>query len=89
MRTKLGMMPSGPLPQQETAKVANETLVAAEVDQLADQVKIWWSVESYVSNCSVSGRSKADDKAIEMLKATRKFDGEGYDVGLLWKNAKP
>ena len=82
-------MLSGPLPQQETAKLATESLVAAEVDPLADQVKTWWSMESYASNCSASGRSKEDDKALEMLKATTKFDGERYEVGLLWKNAKP
>ena len=46
-------------------------------------------MESYASNFSVSGKSKEDDKALEMLKATTKFDGERYEVGLLWKNAKP
>ena len=89
VRTKLGWMLSGPLPQQETAKLATESLVPAEVDPLADQVKTWWSMESYASNCSASGRSKEDDKALEMLKAITKFDGERYEVGLLWKNAKP
>ena len=88
VRTKLGWMLSGPLPQHEAAKLATESLVA-DVDPLADQVKSWWSLESYASNCSVSGRSKEDDKALEMLKATTKFDGERYEVGLLWKNAKP
>ena len=89
VRTKLGWMLSGPLPQQETAKLATESLVAAEVDPLADQVKSWWSMESYASNCSVSGRSNEDDKALKMLKVTTKFDGERYEVGLLWKNSKP
>ena len=89
VRTKLGWMLSGPLLQQETAKIATESLVAAEVDPLADQVKSWWSMESYASNCSVSGRSKEDERALEMLKATTKFDGERYEVGLLWRNAKP
>ena len=74
VRTKLGWMLSGPLCQQETAKFATENLVAAEVDILADQVKTWWSMESYASNCSVSGRSKEDNKALEMLKTTTKFD---------------
>ena len=46
-------------------------------------------MESYASNCSVSGRSKDDDKALEMLKATSKFDGKRYEVELLWKIAKP
>ena len=74
VRTKLGWMLSGPLPQHETAKLATESLVVAEVDPLADQVKSWWSMKSYASNCSVSGRSKEDKKALEMLKATTKFD---------------
>ena len=88
VQTKLGWMLTGSLPQQETAKLATESLDAAEVDPIADQVKTWWSMESYASNCSVSGKSKEDDKALEMLKATTKFDGERYEVGLLWKNAK-
>ena len=46
-------------------------------------------MESYASNCSVTGRSKEDERALEMLKATTKFDGERYEVGLLWENAKP
>ena len=89
VRTKLGWMLSGPLHQQVTGKLATESLVAAEMGPLADQVKSWWSMESYASICSVSGRSKEDDKALEMLKATTKFDGERYEVGLFWKNAKP
>ena len=77
------------LTQHETAKLATERLVAAEEDPLADQVKTWWSMESYASNCSACGRSKEDDKALEMLKATTKFGGERYEIELLWKNAKP
>ena len=77
------------IPQQETAKLATESLVAAEVDPLGDQVKTWWSMESYASNCSASGRSKEEYKALELFKATTRFDGERYEVGLIWKNAKP
>ena len=52
--TKLGWMLSGPLPQQETAKLANESLVFADVDPLVDQMKTRWGMESYTSHCSVS-----------------------------------
>ena len=71
-------MISGPLPQQERAKLATESVVAAEVVPIADQVKkeTWWSMESYASNCSVYGRSKEHNKALEMPKAATKLDGE-------------
>ena len=59
MQTKPGWILSGPLLQQGTANVATEVLVAAQVDPLADQVKIY---------CSVSGRSKEDDKAPKCWK---------------------
>ena len=56
--TKLGWMLSGPLPQQETAKLANESLVCADVDPLVDQMKTRWGIELYTSHCSVSEMSK-------------------------------
>ena len=56
--TKLGWMLSGPLPQQETAKFATESLVFADVDPLVDQVKTRSSMEVYTSHCSVSEMSK-------------------------------
>ena len=58
VRTKLGWMLSGPLPQQETAKLANESLVFADVDPLVDQMKTRSSMELYTSHCSVSEMSK-------------------------------
>ena len=56
--TKLGWMLSGPLPQQETAKLANESLVFADVDPLVDQMKTRSRMELYTSHCSVSEMSK-------------------------------
>ena len=46
-------------------------------------------MESYASKWSVCRKSKEDEKARETLEATTKFDGEKYEVGLLWKNSKP
>ena len=40
VRTQLGWMLSGPLPQQESAKLATENLFAAELDLLPGQMKI-------------------------------------------------
>ena len=58
VRTKLGWMLSGPLPQQETAMFATESLVFADVDPLVDQMKTRSSMELYTSHCSVSEMSK-------------------------------
>ena len=44
VQTKLGCMLSGPLPQQESAKLATEKLFAAELDPLAGQMKTKWSM---------------------------------------------
>ena len=56
--TKLGWMLSGPLPQQETAKLATEMFGFADVDPFVDQMKIRWGMESYTSHCIVSQMSK-------------------------------
>ena len=44
---QLRWMLSGPLPQQEGAKIATETLFAAELDPLAGQMKTRWNMEWY------------------------------------------
>ena len=56
--TKLGWMLSGPLPQQETARLANESLVFADGDPLVDQMKPRSSMELYTAHCSVPEMSK-------------------------------
>ena len=58
VRTKLGWMLSGPLPQQESTKLATENLFAAELDLLAGQIKTRWGMQPYISHCSVSEMSK-------------------------------
>ena len=37
----------------------------------------------------MEGPKRMRPKALEMLNAIAKFDGERYEVGLLWQNAKP
>ena len=63
-------------------------VTASEGDALAEQIKTWWGIESYASRCDVSGRSKDDEKALQMLEQTTKFDGERNEVGL-WKRRDP
>ena len=57
VRTKLGWMLSGPLPQQKTANFATESLFFADVDPLVDQMKTRSSMELYTSHYSESEMS--------------------------------
>ena len=45
----------------------------------------WWDIESYASNCDVSGHSKEEQRAIKTLEQTTRFNGERYELGLLWR----
>ena len=62
VRTKLGWMLSGTLPQRESAKLATENLFAAELDPLAGQMETRWIMGLYPPTCSVSGRFEANKK---------------------------
>ena len=85
VKTKLGWTLCGPLPQQKAVQMTASCVTASEDDVLAEQIKTWWDIESYASRCDVSGRFKDDEKALQVLEQTTKFDGERYEVGLLWK----
>ena len=89
VKTKLGWTLCGPLPQQKAVQMTASCVTASEDDALAEQIKTWWDIESYASRCDVSGRSKEDEKALQMLEQTTKFDGERYEVGILWKRNDP
>ena len=89
VKTKHGWKHSGPLPQQEAVQMTVSCVTASEDDALAEQIKTWWGIESYASRGDVSGRSKEDEKALQMLEQNTKFDGERYEVGLLWKRKDP
>ncbi|XP_075263346.1 uncharacterized protein LOC142354894, partial [Convolutriloba macropyga] len=52
--------------------------------KLAEVVKKWWDVESYGTLKVADKRTKEDKLATEILNSTIKFNGERYEVGLLW-----
>ena len=52
--------------------------------KLAEVVKKWWDMESYGTLMIADKRTKEDKLASEILNATIKFNGERYEVGLLW-----
>ena len=89
VKTKLGWSLCGPLLQQEAVQMTASCVTASEDDVLAEQTETWWDIESYASRCDVSGRSKDNEKALQMLEQTTKFDGERYEVDFLWKRRDP
>ena len=84
MKLKIGWALSGPLPAKQAATLATTATSIAD-DKLANQLSKWWDIESYVSNCDVTGHSKEEQRAIKTLEQTTRFNGERYEVGLLWR----
>ena len=84
VRTRLGWALSGPLPAKQVATMTTSAVSVTE-DKLASQLSRWWDIESYASNCDVTGQSKDERRAIDTLKETTRFNGERYEVGLLWR----
>ena len=85
VKTKLGWSICGPLPKSEASYLAANTFACSSAsDTIAEQIRHWWSLEAYATNCTVSGRSKEDKRALEILENTTKHTGERYEVGLLW-----
>ena len=52
--------------------------------KLAEVVKKWWDMESYGTLKVADKRTKEDKLATEILNSTIEFNGERYEVGLLW-----
>ena len=85
VRIPLGWTISGPLPSAEKHSCTQIVCNANAGDvELAQQIHKWWDMESYSTKCSVKSRSKADQRAEDVLKKTTKFNGSRYEVGLLW-----
>ena len=84
MKSKIGWTLSGPLKEKQAATLAT-TATSLSDDKLANQLSKWWDIESYASNSDVSGHSKEEQQAIKTLEQTTRFNGERYEVGLLWR----
>ena len=84
LKSKIGCSLSGPLPAKQAATLAT-TATSIANHKLANQLSKWWDIESYASNCHVTGHSKEEQRAIQTLEQTTQFNGERYEVGLLWR----
>ena len=84
VKSKFGWNLSGPLPAKQAATFATTATLIGD-DKLANQLSKWWNIESYASNCDVTGHSKEEKRATKTLEQTTRFNGERYEVGLLWR----
>ena len=84
VKSKIGWALSGPLSGKQAATRATTATSIAD-DKLANQLSKWWDIESYASNCDVTEHSEEEQRAIKTLEQTTRFNGERYEVGLLWR----
>ena len=84
VKSNIGWALSGPLPAKQAATLATRATSIAD-DKLANQLSKWWDIDSYASKCDVTGHSKNERRAIKTLEQTTRFNGERYEVGLLWR----
>ena len=84
VRLPIGWVLSSPLP---LSSCLVSMCFKANVEQdyeLACQVKSWYEMESYGTYKQVDPRSAADARAQEKLETTTFYNGQRYDVGMLW-----
>ena len=84
VKSKISWDLSGPLSAKQAATLATTAPSIAD-DKLANQLSKWWNIESYASNCDVTGHSKEEHRTIKTLQQTTQLNGKRYDVGLLWR----
>ena len=79
----MGWTLNGTLPKHEISRVAT-TFSTGYHDLLAEQLKKWWSFESYASRCNVNGQPREDEEAIKLLEKATNLSEVRYEVVLLW-----
>ena len=84
VKTKIRWALCCTLPAKRAASFAT-TATSVSEDKLACQLGKWWDIESYASNCDLTGHSKDEHRAIKTLEETTRFTGQIYEFGLLWR----
>ena len=84
IKLPLGWTVSGPVPINHLKLSAACPVDNDDDMKLAEVVKKWWDMESYGTLKVADKRTKEDKLATEFLNSTIKFNGERYEVGLLW-----
>ena len=85
VRLPIGWVLSGPFPPSFKSNSSCFKCVVEDMS-LADQIKTWCELESYVAFKQVDARSDADERALSVLKNDTFHDGERYIVPMLWND---
>ena len=84
VRLRLGRTFTGLLPVREI-RLSGAAYVANEDDiKLAEVVEKCWDIKSYGTSMVADKKSREDKLATEILNSTVKFNGNRYEVDLLW-----
>ena len=84
VRLPIGWVLSGLLPSSSCLTSTCFKVNIEHNNELANQIKSWYDIESFGANKQVDSRSAADARAHEILENTTVHNGLGYDVGMLW-----
>ncbi|XP_058827651.1 uncharacterized protein LOC131687579 [Topomyia yanbarensis] len=64
--------------------------VVEEQDSLREEMRKYFSTEEFgVKVSTTNQQSEEDRRAEKLIKETMKYDGSQYEIGLLWKQARP
>ena len=84
VKSKIGWALSTTLTTKQAA-IFTTTATSIADDKLGNQLSKWWDIGSYASNCDVTGNSKEEHRAVKTLEQSTRFNGERYEVGILWR----
>ena len=83
VKSKIGGALSDPLPAKQAATLATTATSIAD-NKLTIRLSKW-DIVAYASNSNVTGFLKEEQRSVNTLEQTTRFNGEKYEVGLLWR----
>ena len=86
VRLPIGWVLSGPLPSSSNFVSSRFKAIIEPEQDLVEQLRTCYKLESYGAMMEVASRSSADRRAVEILEKTTAHDGQRYQIGMLWAN---
>ena len=86
VRLPIGWVLRGPLPSSSNIVSSCFKAIIEPEQDLVEQLKTWYELESYGAKKEDDPRSSADHRAVETLEETTPHDGQRYQIRMLWAN---